>query len=68
MASQVCGCFYCCQTFCPCEIDEWIDEPAGAPIESEVFVASSLYGTRSSTVIILDGRGGILFVEQSYWR
>ena len=38
----------------------------GAPIDSEVFVTSSAYGTRSSTVIILDADGGALFIEQNY--
>ncbi len=28
-ASQVCGCFYCQQTFAPSEIDEWIEEISG---------------------------------------
>ncbi len=26
MASNLCGCFYCEQTFPPTEIEEWIDE------------------------------------------
>jgi hypothetical protein len=25
-ASDLCGCFYCCATFKPAEISEWIDE------------------------------------------
>jgi len=35
--------------------------PRGGPIEREVFVTSSAYGTRSSTVIV-----GDLFVEQNF--
>ncbi|MBK8235849.1 MAG: cytoplasmic protein [Deltaproteobacteria bacterium] len=26
LASATCGCFYCCATFAPGEIDEWTDE------------------------------------------
>ncbi|HJT18432.1 MAG TPA: NRDE family protein, partial [Thermoanaerobaculia bacterium] len=39
---------------------------AGSAIEREVFVASAQYGTRSSTVIICDAFGNLLFVEQNY--
>jgi uncharacterized protein with NRDE domain len=45
---------------------QFLSTPRGMPIESEVFVTSSAYGTRSSTVIIRDADGGILFVEQNY--
>jgi hypothetical protein len=24
--SEICGCFYCCETFSPSDIEEWIDE------------------------------------------
>ena len=27
--SDLCGCFYCCETFPPAEIKEWIDERDG---------------------------------------
>lgn len=26
LASELCGCFYCCETFPPSEIKEWWDE------------------------------------------
>lgn len=26
LTSSVCGCFYCCSTFTPSRIDEWVDE------------------------------------------
>ena len=26
LASDVAGCFYCCKTFSPAKIDEWVDE------------------------------------------
>jgi hypothetical protein len=26
MASDVCGCFYCCDVYAPQEIEQWIDE------------------------------------------
>lgn len=29
LASQTCGCFYCCSIFRPSEIREWIDEWEG---------------------------------------
>lgn len=29
LSSELCGCFYCEQTFLPNEITEWIDEPKG---------------------------------------
>ena len=29
LASDVCGCFYCRQTFPPSEIEEWVDERDG---------------------------------------
>ncbi len=29
-SSQTCGCFYCCETFAPQEISDWIDEGATA--------------------------------------
>lgn len=38
----------------------------GTTIEQEVFVATPQYGTRSSTVIIRDEFGDLVFVEQSY--
>lgn len=25
-ASSLCGCFYCCATFKPAEIEEWVDD------------------------------------------
>lgn len=25
LASEICGCFYCCGRFRPSEIDEWVD-------------------------------------------
>lgn len=28
-ASSLCGCFYCCATFTPGDIEEWIDERNG---------------------------------------
>lgn len=28
-ASQLCGCFYCCSTFPPGDIVEWVDEDGG---------------------------------------
>lgn len=40
---------------------EFLSTSRGAPIDGEVFVTSSAYGTRSSTVIV-----GNLFVEQNY--
>lgn len=24
--SRICGCFYCCKTFAPAEIDDWVDD------------------------------------------
>jgi uncharacterized protein with NRDE domain len=44
----------------------FLSTPRGAPIDREVFVTSSAYGTRSSTVIILEASGAGLFVEQNY--
>ncbi len=29
MASHRCGCFYCCSTFAPQQIEEWVDEVDG---------------------------------------
>ena len=29
LASESCGCFYCCSIFQPSEIQEWIDEQEG---------------------------------------
>ena len=29
LASAICGCFYCCETFAPTEIEEWVDELDG---------------------------------------
>jgi uncharacterized protein with NRDE domain len=44
----------------------FLSTPRGKPIEAEVFVHTPLYGTRSSTVIIEESDGAILFVEQNY--
>jgi hypothetical protein len=30
LASALCGCFYCCETFSPLEIEEWVDEDTTA--------------------------------------
>jgi len=30
LASALCGCFYCCETFPPSKIYEWVDENATA--------------------------------------
>jgi hypothetical protein len=32
LASEVCGCFYCLQTFSPGEIEEWVDEEHGTDV------------------------------------
>jgi uncharacterized protein with NRDE domain len=45
---------------------QFLSTPRGAPIDREVFVTSGAYGTRSSTVIILEASGAGLFVEQNY--
>jgi uncharacterized protein with NRDE domain len=45
---------------------KFLGSARGGPIEREVFVASPSYGTRSSTVIILDADDDVLFVEQNY--
>jgi uncharacterized protein with NRDE domain len=44
----------------------FLSTPRGAPIDREVFVTSNAYGTRSSTAIIVDAAGELLFVEQNY--
>src|SRR5207245_592511 len=44
----------------------FLGTPRREPIESEVFVHMRAYGTRSSTVIILDANREVLFVEQNY--
>src|SRR5712691_998640 len=44
----------------------FLGTPRRAPIESEVFVHMRAYGTRSSTVIIVDASREVLFVEQNY--
>jgi uncharacterized protein with NRDE domain len=44
----------------------FLSTPRGKAIEAEVFVHTPLYGTRSSTVIIEESDGAILFVEQNY--
>jgi len=46
--SSLCGCFYCCETFSPSEINDWIDEgqrgkTAGCPKCSIDSVLSSKY-------------------------
>jgi uncharacterized protein with NRDE domain len=33
---------------------------------SPLFIESPLYGTRSSTVLLIDGRGGVTFVERVF--
>ncbi len=45
---------------------QFLSTPRGAPIESEVFVSLNAYGTRSSTVIILDANGEAHFAEQNF--
>jgi uncharacterized protein with NRDE domain len=37
----------------------------GGPLEQEVFVVSPTYGTRSSTVITVDKRGAVTFIERA---
>ena len=27
--SELCGCFYCKKTYCPCEINDWLNESNG---------------------------------------
>ena len=44
----------------------FLGTPRRAPIESEVFVHTRAYGTRSSTVILVDANKEVLFVEQNY--
>jgi uncharacterized protein with NRDE domain len=48
------------------ELLQFLSTPRGGPIESEVFVTSPAYGTRSSTVIICDVFGDYLLVEQNF--
>ena len=45
---------------------KFLGTPRRAPIESEVFVHTRAYGTRSSTVILVDANKEVLFVEQNY--
>ena len=45
---------------------KFLGTPRRAPIESEVFVHTRAYGTRSSTVILVDASKEVLFVEQNY--
>ncbi|MCP4668265.1 MAG: NRDE family protein [Deltaproteobacteria bacterium] len=33
---------------------------------SSIFIASPMYGTRSSTVILIDGKGNVIFIEKSF--
>ncbi|HLJ74459.1 MAG TPA: NRDE family protein [Thermoanaerobaculia bacterium] len=44
----------------------FLSTPRGGAIEHEVFVTSPEYGTRSSTVIVCDEFGDVLFVEQNF--
>jgi uncharacterized protein with NRDE domain len=48
------------------ELLRFLATPRGGPLEDEVFVATPLYGTRSSTVITVDAAGVVEFVEQSF--
>jgi uncharacterized protein with NRDE domain len=43
-----------------------LSQKRGGAIEREIFVASETYGTRSSTVIVADAFGDVLFAEQNY--
>ncbi len=45
---------------------QFLSTSRGAAIDGEVFVASSAYGTRSSSVVIADREGEMVFVEQNY--
>ena len=44
----------------------FLSTPRGGPIQQEIFVSLPIYGTRSSTVIIIEPDGKSLFVEQNY--
>src|SRR5207248_11800168 len=44
----------------------FLSQKRGGPIEGEIFIASDLYGTRSSTVIVADAFGDVVFAEQNY--
>jgi uncharacterized protein with NRDE domain len=44
----------------------FLSTPRSSTIDGEVFVTSQTYGTRSSTVIIVEASGAALFVEQNY--
>ena len=48
------------------ELLRFLSTSRGGAIPDEVFVQSPMYGTRSSTVIVRDARGEIVFVERNY--
>lgn len=50
------------------DLIRFLSTPTGAAIDGEVFVTSELYGTRSSTVIVVDRGGRSLFMEQNYGK
>jgi hypothetical protein len=63
LASNLCGCFYCEQTFLPIEITEWIDEPNGG--ETAICPKCGIDSVLSSELPITDKS----FLEEMnrYW-
>jgi hypothetical protein len=46
LASELCGCFFCCQTFPPSEIEHWLNEAGGTALCPRCAV-ESVIGSRS---------------------
>jgi hypothetical protein len=61
LASSICGCFYCCTTFAPSLIEEWID--AGATALCPRCGIDSVLGDQSGAEITLE----FLTAMKQYW-
>lgn len=65
LGSELCGCFYCCQTFPPSAIEDWVDEvnDVGTTAICPRCGIDSVIGSRSGIVLTPE----FLKEMQGYW-
>ena len=62
-SSKICGCFYCCATFPPTDVNDWIDPPAdndisGVSEEEEMAVGRTALCPKCGIDSVLGDKSG----------
>ena len=62
-ASRICGCFYCCETFPPGEIEHWLEEGRGTALCPRCAI-DAVIGSASGFPV---AEPGFLRAMHAYW-